>query len=76
MKKKKLQACPYCGSTQGYYLRVRYSGIGYLYFDFTHHKLETLMHSGFYDSANWTEYKSKYCTQCQKKLGVVKEKKK
>jgi hypothetical protein len=76
MKKKKLQACPHCGSTYGYYIRVRYTGIGHLFFDFDDIELETLMNSGFYNSSNWTEYKSKYCTRCYKKLGVVKDVKK
>jgi hypothetical protein len=64
--KGKLSQCPHCGSDYGVYERIKYSGIGYYFRDFKGEP--TSANSGFYDSANWTVFKTKYCGQCHKKL--------
>lgn len=66
----KLESCPYCGSTHGFYRRVYMKGwSSYRYtFDGSEAHNDEL-HSGL----DYQEQKTCFCSKCDKKLKVLKE---
>lgn len=71
-KKEKLERCPFCGFDE-YYVKCRMSGRGEFSYNFDHTVATSGTNTDMHDCLKYTENKTMYCRNCNKKLGIKSE---
>jgi len=71
----KIKECPKCHSKKGYYIKIRYSGLGIFRYGFINDKGEQkiIENGDMYDCLLNEASKYYYCLNCHKRLGLVEK---